>query len=129
GLLGVPLVLGYASPGRMDHHAAILHCSVVVFGAVQRGLSHGSSRTSWALAAALTVGMWLSTEFLVPSGLAAATIAASGLLTRDRRVCTWGAKAYSFAAISLVVVLDAERGSDVLAVEYDKVSIVHLAVM
>ena len=80
------------------------------------------------LGVCLALGLWISTEFLVPWALVAATFAAlygvSGQLqTLERAMTTWGvATACSLLAVAL------ERGPDWRTITFDRISLIHVSI-
>jgi hypothetical protein len=127
-LLAQPTVMSYALPGRPDHHALILLCFGVSLGFMLRGLADPSARHwAWGLGVSAAMGLWVSPEFLLPVALylgagMAVWVVQGGRLAAFQR--TWT----GVCAMALLVVLSIERGPDALAVEYDRVSVVHVLV-
>jgi asparagine N-glycosylation enzyme membrane subunit Stt3 len=127
-LLAQPGVMGYGLPGRADHHALILLCFAVSLGFALRSLAQ-PTHFGWAagLGAVAGLGMWVSPEFLLPLALYLGVgmvlwMRRGGALARQQRRWT-GVLVLSTAAAVLL-----ERGPGALAVEYDRVSVVHVLV-
>lgn len=124
-VLALPLVASYASPGRVDHHIAILVVFTLALDLVLRMVEHPAVQRPWRLGLCITAGVWLSTEFIVPMGLAAATVGLVATARSEPVLFRQGAAAFSWAALGLVMVVLVERGTDWAAVEFDRVSVVH----
>lgn len=127
-LLAQPAVMGYALPGRADHHALILLCFGVSLGFALRALAR-PTEARWAAGLGLSsgLGLWVSPEFLLPLALFLGVgmmlwMRTGGAFALVQRRWT-GALLLATAAAVLV-----ERGPGVLAVEYDRVSVVHVLV-
>ncbi len=127
-LLVQPAAMVYALAGRADHHGVILLAFTVTFGYAVRMLLDPDHRPAAVLAGVWTgVGMWISTEFLLPM---AALLGASALLWVLR------SGAYGAANLRLATGLVAATAASLVlerppsglaSVEYDKLSVVHLA--
>lgn len=125
-LLGSLPVVSYGRPGRLDHHGAILLCFVVVLGLAVLRREEFHWKRAGALALVMTLGLWVSTEFLVPVGLVGITLALAAIAPH-RQAATLAIRAFGLTTIGLVAVLAIERGPDALAIEYDRVSVVYAA--
>lgn len=115
-------ILSYATPGRPDHHILIVVLAVALLGAVIR-LSIDQDR-KWEVVGGLAAaaGLWVSTEFLAALAIAVAYL---GWLAvkRVNHLPQFGTWFVLGTAIALVL----ERPpSEYLAIEYDRVSVVHL---
>jgi hypothetical protein len=128
-LLVQPAVMSYALPGRADHHVLVFCAFVWLVGAALRSVAETrSSRSEQAAGLALAAGLWLTVEFLV---VWAAILVVLAILwvtgggdraLRARSVMAW-------LALGVAVALLVERGlRGFAAVEYDRISIVHLTV-
>lgn len=131
-LLLQPSIVAYAAAGRADHHILILLAFVLALGATLRAIVEADDRRASALAGVFTgFGLWLSIEFiaeaaLLGGGLAAAWLWADARMTRARsgQLLAFAAAGLAMLAAALVI----ERApQDWLAVEYDRISIVHLS--
>lgn len=120
-------VVGYAVPGRPDHHPLILLLFVVSLGLGIRMLK--DSVAPWralTTGAAFGAGLWVGPEFLVPLALFVATLVL--LWTFDDE--DTGPKGTWFAiglvgAVGLALAVERPPGNWG-AVEYDRLSVVHL---
>lgn len=128
-LLGLPLVLAYSQVGRVDHHAAIFVAFVVSFMSLLDVVDESPGPGRVGLGLALGLGLWLSTEFLVPTGLVGTTLALLALRRKDRDLASAGATVFGVAFAVAAAAVAIERGGAWATVEYDKVSIVHVAVL
>lgn len=124
-LLGLIPVTSYATAGRVDHHMAILVLFVGCLSALLRGLSSTAPRI-WPLATSLALGMWVSTEFLVPFLLVGLTLGATACWRGKAGSARFGARVYGLTTALLAVALVVERGVGSFWVEYDRLSIVHV---
>lgn len=122
-------VLGYATIGHADHHLLLALIAVAALGFTVRALAAtegGGRRHALAAGAVLAVGNWVGTEAQIPAAL---TILVVGMPWLRGEA---GAGERSLAlALGLVGGLAAalliERGpAAYFAVEYDRVSVVHL---
>jgi asparagine N-glycosylation enzyme membrane subunit Stt3 len=122
------IVLSYGQPGRPDHHALILLLFALSLGFLLRGLEKPASvRSAHGLGITAALGMWVSPEFLLP--LALFFVGSMGAWVRS------GGEAIRFNVgwtrallIALAACLVIERGAELSAIEYDKISLVHVAV-
>lgn len=126
--LGLVPVTAYTSPGRVDHHALILLVFVLTLDQVIR-LATGKGDSWIWLAVWVSVGLWVSTEFLVPAGLAGSTLALVSVIRSNRGLMRIPGIALLAATglVALAVLL--ERGTDFFHVEYDKVSVAHVGLV
>ncbi len=120
-------IMSYALPGRADHHMLLLLLFVLMTGALFRMYRNrdpaGGGLTVGVLAG---VGLWVSPEFLMPVGLLLGSVVVGWILDGGeswRRGFWIGAGLTVTASLALVV--ERPLGS-VLAVEYDRLSVVHL---
>jgi hypothetical protein len=122
-----PALAAYTSPGRSDHHALILLAAAVVAGGTLRLLAGGRGRVGVVAGVALGLGLWVSVESLFVVGvvgLVLGTAWVAGRVDRRRVMALWWS-----AAITTAVAWGLERGPDVLSVEYDRISVAHVALM
>ncbi|MGQ0849712.1 MAG: hypothetical protein ACT4OP_11440 [Actinomycetota bacterium] len=116
-------ILSYAAAARPDHHLLILVLAVLLAGCVVRILESEAKGAAGGLVAA--AGLWVSPEFLLPLGIGASAVTVNWVLTGRGRAA--GRRLGRATLGGLLVVVLVERGpSDLGAVEYDRVSIVHL---
>ena len=126
-LLVQPIVLAYTSVGRPDHHSLLLLLALLLIGLSARLAAAPQDRRAAVLAGTVAaIAVWVSPEALT---FVAVSLAALGLfwlagvpgLGRANR-------AYLLATTAtLAIALLIERGpGDLLAIESDRLSIVHL---
>ncbi len=120
-------VVGYAVPGRPDHHPLILLLFVLSLGLGVRML--GDSRDRWkglSAGAAFGAGLWVGPEFLVPLALFVATVVLLWIVDGEDegRTGTWFGMGL-VSAVGLALMVERPPG-DWGAVEYDRLSAVHL---
>ncbi|HSM03691.1 MAG TPA: hypothetical protein VK858_03680 [Longimicrobiales bacterium] len=127
-LLAQPALVFYGRVGRADHHALILLCFAAALGFALRGLEEPERRSwAWGLGLSCALGLWTSTEFLLPLALFLATgmavwVGQGGITGVFQRRWT-GALAAGVAAALLL-----ERAPDLGMAAYDRLSWVHLLV-
>ncbi len=122
-------VLAYSLPGRVDHHTLLFLVFVINLGLTLRLVTRECDGRLAALAGAVAgLGLWISTEFLIPVALTGAVLWLTWLRegnTRTRLNAGYAAGLAGAVAVALVV----ERPfSDLLAEEYDRLSVVYLVV-
>lgn len=121
-------VLGYATVGHADHHVLLALIAVVAFGFTVRALA--ASKDGWrpAMAAGLTLaaGNWVGTEAQIPAALAIAILGLTWVAGSDRAGERNLALALGlFGGLAAATLI--ERGpARYFAVEYDRLSVVHL---
>ena len=124
-----PAVLIYAMAGRADHHALQVVVLVVSAGLMLRLLTRpADSRLALAAGAATGLGIWVSVEFLLAL---ACGLSALGLVWL-RFGGGWARVNLVFAGglagmVALALAIERPAGA-LLAVEYDRISVVHLVV-
>jgi hypothetical protein len=123
--------LTYCLAGRPDHHSLGLLLTLLAAGQTIRAtLQPNSARHAWAAGAWAGVGIWVSPEALIGTG---ATIISFGLLwlLRPEADRVWAKLGRRFssgmAVILLAAILIEQPPAHWLHAEYDKVSILHLA--
>ncbi|MBI2585850.1 MAG: hypothetical protein HYW28_08260 [Rhodospirillales bacterium] len=122
-------VLGYATIGHADHHMLLGLIAVAAFGFAVRaltGMQGEGRRHELAAGAMLAVGNWVGTEAQIPAAL---TILVVGLpwlrgeAGAGERSLALALGLFGGLALALLV----ERGpAAYFAVEYDRISVVHL---
>lgn len=120
-------LMGYALPGRADHHLLILLAFVAMNGAALRLFLESPGRwAGWAAGAWAAFGLWISTEFLVPLAVLLATLAAAWAV-RGRELAS-GARsvALGLLGVTALAVLVEHPPSALSVAEYDRISVVHL---
>lgn len=121
-----PVLLSYAAAGRADHHVLILLVAALTVGAAIRLLLADDAVAPRAAVIAGTLaalGVWVSTESLLPLVIVALTLAANWALhpgeDARRHVGFWSSFTLALAGALLV-----ERGpAGFAAVEYDRISL------
>lgn len=127
---GAPAAVGYAAAGRADHHALILLCITLGLAAALQALRPaGGATVAIGAGAAFGLGVWTGPEALLIAAPVLLAAGAAALLAADgRALATQGERiALGMAAMLLLAVLVERDPSRWLAVEYDKVSVHHLA--
>ncbi|MCG8692704.1 MAG: hypothetical protein MI806_15985 [Minwuiales bacterium] len=124
-----PGILAYCMAGRADHHALQFLVFVLSIGLILRLLlARGGWWIAAATGAAAGLGIWVSVEFLLPVAVILGVLGVAWLRHGD----AWAAAGLGFAAGMVAIVAAAlllERPlADVAAVEYDRISVVHLTV-
>ncbi|MBR0673060.1 hypothetical protein [Neoroseomonas soli] len=128
--VAMPAATGYAMPGRADHHALILLALLVALGGAVRALRPDFPRRAAVLAgAAFGFGIWVSPEALI---LAAPVLLATGLAVvaadDGRGLARQGMRIALAMGATLALAVVVERPpAGWLAVEYDRVSVHHVA--
>ncbi len=128
-LLAQPVVFSYSLAGRADHHGVILLVFVLTVGCALRVLERPErARLSVWAGALCGLGIWVSTEFLLPLALLLGGGALEWVL-RGRRLTRANLNLSLGYAGSVVAALLVERPyGELFAVEYDRISAVHVAV-
>lgn len=127
-LLLQPGVISYTMLGRADHHSLQFVAFILCIGATLRLLAERRSvRTSVAAGIVYGFALWVSIELLLLVGLCQATLAAIWLW-RDRvftrnQIILGGA----FLATMLVALIVERPITGWFDIEYDRLSIVHVA--
>jgi len=125
-----PAILSYFAAARPDHHSLIGLLFVLMLGGALR-LVMGQSRAKTALitGAVSGLGLWVSVEMLVPLAILL-TMLGLVWLTRGGDEARKGRDFTLGAVLVVILALIVERPSGLeLAVEYDRISIVHLYVL
>lgn len=128
-LLAQPAFMAYSLAGRADHHGLILLAFTVLSGYLIRAFVAPGKRRYPLLAGAWGgFGLWVSTEFLLPLAAVLAVTALAWLVhgkgyAGTNRGFTLGWFGATAAALALERPLP-----HLVAVEYDKLSIVHVVV-
>ena len=127
-LLVQPAVIGHSLAGQADHHALQLLVLALAIGLLLRLFQDASrSRVAWAAGAVAGLGIWVSAEMTILAGLVTALLVVAWLRDPTARI---GALARYGAGLGMTVLLAllVERPpADWFAVEYDKISVAHLA--
>ena len=128
--IGQPMIILQVMPGQADHHSLQLLALVVELGLLIRlfDAEHASHRPRLAVAAGVVAGfgIWVSPEMTILSGLAAAVLGIAWL--RDQiPAIVLRRYALGMATLIAVALLVEHPPSALLDVEYDKISVAHLA--
>ncbi len=123
-----PVVLSYASPGRVDHHVLLVLVFVATMGmALRAATDRESVPRRWAAAGGVAgFGLWVSVEFMPAAAALGAVVWARGFADRSSDARRGLPFAVGLAASALLALM-IERGvSGALAIEYDRISIAHV---
>ena len=124
-----PAALLYNGPGQADHHSLLLLLLVISLGLTIRLLLRAAApRLALLTGAVAGLGVWVSVEFLPLVALTAAVLSLSSFAWGGDRSRLNLRYAAGFTAVVAVATMTERPPGDWLAVEYDKVSIVYLAV-
>lgn len=120
-------VLAYAAVGRADHHVLIFLLMTIAIGLLVRMLSdpRRSAREVW-FGLTLAAGLWVSTEFEVVIGVCLISLIAAWV-THGRQFAALLERASFSWLVGVGLALLLERGPAWQTVEYDRISVVHLA--
>jgi hypothetical protein len=126
-LLLQPSVLAYTSVGRPDHHSLLLLLALILVGLTARLAAAPQDRRSAVLAGTVAaLGIWVSPEAMTFIAVSLATLGLFWLAGTPGMARTSRTYLLSTAAV-LAVALLIERGpGDLVAVESDRLSIVHV---
>jgi len=127
-------ILGYATVGHADHHVLIgliaaLALGVTIRALMETGVQTGkedANRHALAAGLVLAAGVWVGTEMQVTAGLCLGVMGlrwafeGEAWLERNRRLALG-------LALGLAAAMAVERGPGFFDVQYDRISIVHLA--
>ena len=128
--IGQPAIILQVMPGQADHHSLQLLMLVVELGLLirlfDRGRASDRPRLAAAAGAIAGFGIWVSPEMTVLAGLA---VVALGLAWFREAITAKALRHFALAMIALIAIaLLLERPpSALLDVEYDKISLAHLA--
>lgn len=127
-VLAQPAVFTHSMVGRADHHGLIALAIVVTAAGVVRAMADPRCRArAWWAGVAAGLGLWVSTEFLLPIVVVHAALGVVWL----RRGGGFAGAGWRIAAGMLaatVVALAVERApSDWWSLEFDRFSVVHVA--
>lgn len=124
-----PGALAYAILGRADHHTLLLLVFVVLAGFVLRALHNPlDARPALFAGATAGLGVWLSVEFLLPTGLCLATLGLPWLLGERERAAQNKWFALGFSCVLLGALFAERPWEEVLEPSYDSVSSVHFLI-
>lgn len=119
--------LSFAVVGRADHHLLFAVLLVAVFGWIIRAYGDESPKDAARAGLALAGGVWIGPEFLL---FAAIVVVVTGMRwVTGRPGATAMNRGLSIGfAVGLAAALLIERGGGVLDIEYDRLSLFHVAV-
>jgi len=122
-----PAILTYTMAGRTDHHALQLLLTILEIGLTLRLLLQPPDRR-YAIAAGVVYasGVWISIELVLLAGLCIGALALRWIYAPASRLRNLVYATGAFAVASVVALLVERPPSDILAVEYDRISIVHV---
>jgi hypothetical protein len=126
-----PALLSYFSAARPDHHGLIALLFVLMTG---YGLRLANRLETTEVKTALLggmiggLGLWVSVEFLLPLALLQVALGLGWLKLREHYARAGSLFTIGVVAVTAVALLVERPPGDWLAVEYDRISIVHLAV-
>lgn len=119
--------MGYALPGRADHHMLILLAFVAMHGAAIRLLlDPAGSVWGWSTGAWAGLGVWISTEFLVPVAVLILALTGIWILRSGDLAARARSAGAGLVGLTAVAVILEHPPSALFAPELDRVSIVHL---
>lgn len=119
-----------AIAGRADHHGLILTLALLQAGLVIRALlsSSGGVRHAAGAGLAAAMGIWVSIELLLPLALSMAALGLAWAGASGRYAARPGRSFAGALTVGLGIAIMVERAPAAYgAVEYDKISLVHLA--
>jgi asparagine N-glycosylation enzyme membrane subunit Stt3 len=127
-LLVQPAVLGHTVAGQADHHSLQLLLLALTLGLLLRALQEPERHRSaaWAGVAA-GLGIWVSTEATLLAGIVGVALAGAWIVAPEGRARAFGWFGGGLAATMAVAIAVERVPADWFAVEYDKVSLPHLA--
>lgn len=128
-LLAQPAFLNYALPGRVDHHMLLLLIFVALLGSgVRLVAAPESRRPGHEVGLLLGLGLWISIEFALVAAVVASTLGVLWLC-EGRPWAQTGARVFGVASAAVAGAVFIERGVGSIALEYDRVSLVHVGLM
>jgi hypothetical protein len=128
-LLAQPAFLNYALPGRVDHHMLLLLLFIVLLGSgVRLVAAPESRRLGRGVGLMVGLGLWISIEFAVVAAVVTSTLGVLWLW-EGRPWAQTGARVFGVASATVAGAVLLERGVGSLALEYDRVSLVHVGLM
>lgn len=120
-------VLAYSAVGRADHHGTLVLLLTLCVGLLMRlMMALRTSRHEAFLGLAMAIGLWVSTEFLAVIGIAVLSLGIAWI-ARGPALAMVGARVSFWLLGGTVVAVLLERGPRWSEVEYDRISLVHVA--
>lgn len=127
-LLLQPGFISYTMAGRADHHALQFVILTLAIGLTLRLLIRPpDKRLAVAAGIAYAVGAWVSIELMLLAGLCIAALALHWIRSAASRPQSLLLATGAFALSTGAALLIERAPADLLAVEYDRISIVHVA--
>ena len=126
-----PALLSYFSAARPDHHGLIALLFVLMLGFGLRlayDLATDDRRTALLGGVVGGLGLWVSVEFLLPLALLLAALGLGWLKLRLHYARAGSLFTTGVVLVTVLAMLTERPPADWLVVEYDRISIVHLAV-
>ncbi len=128
GVVLQPALQSYGGVGRVDHHSLIFLCTALLLGLAIR-FARDTRRLWPGMAGAVAgLGLWVSTEFLLPVALLLVATAVGWVMAEKPSIRTmqWFSL---WLVLSTITALLAERLPDALASrDLDRISFVHVVV-
>ncbi len=121
-----PSIQAYTIAGRPDHHSLLLALFVVQLGLTFRLLLRPERRPALVAGAIAAIGFWVSPEAVLAI---AVTLGALGFywLQGDLRMSRISRDFTLATTVSLAGLLVIERGAGLMAIEIDRLSLLHVA--
>lgn len=117
--------LSFAVVERADHHMVFPLVIVMAVGFLARAFESGDKAQAARAGAAIAVGIWIGPEFMVAMAVAIAICGIRWLVDVPGAISVNRGLSIGLA-VSLVIALLIERGGQVLAIEYDRLSLFHV---
>ena len=119
--------LSFSVVGRADHHLLFAVLIVAVIGFMLRAYEQESATDASRAGLALAAGVWVGPEFLLLTAIVVTVTGFRWLVGRPLAVELNRALSIGLA-VGLAATLLIERGGGVLEIEYDRLSLFHVAV-
>jgi hypothetical protein len=126
-----PALLSYFSAARPDHHGLIALLFVLMLGyGLRLAQNLDTTDTKTALLGGMVggLGLWVSVEFLLPLALLLAALGLGWLKLRSHYARAGSLFTIGVVAVTLLALVVERPPGNWFDVEYDRISIVHLAV-
>lgn len=126
GTLGLPALLNYSLPGRVDHHVLLVMILVLAVGCLIRILTSNSKvREPVLMGAWLGIGLWVSVEFLLHIAALLGLLVVAAIVS-PRRFATSTLLVSGALLVTASAATFVERGPAFLTARYDSISAAHL---
>ena len=124
-----PLVLGYAQPGRPDHHVALFLLFTLMLGTTVRAILRPADvRIAVVAGAVAGLGLWASIELIVTIVACVAGLGLAWVLGGNGRARQNAAYAAGFTGVVALALVVDRPFATILAPTYDRISSVHLLI-